>query len=35
MIATLEIEGRRAEVRFEQPRSAAVLDELARLELTT
>jgi phosphodiesterase/alkaline phosphatase D-like protein len=35
MIATLDINGRHAEVRFEQPRSAAVLDELARLELTT
>jgi phosphodiesterase/alkaline phosphatase D-like protein len=35
MIATLDIEGRHAVVRFEQPRSAAVLDELARLELTT
>ena len=33
MIATLEIDGRRAEVVFEQPRSAASLDELARLEL--
>jgi hypothetical protein len=34
MIATLEIDGRCAEVVFEQPRSAASLTELARLELT-
>jgi hypothetical protein len=34
LIATLDIDGRRAEVVFEQPRSAASLCELARLELT-
>ena len=33
-IATLEIDGRRARARFEQPRTAATLVERARLELT-
>jgi hypothetical protein len=35
MIATLDIDGDRASVLFEQPRTAATLNELARLELTT
>jgi len=34
MIATLNIDDRRAEILFEQPRSAATLGEMARLELT-
>jgi phosphodiesterase/alkaline phosphatase D-like protein len=34
MIATLDIDGRRARVLFEQPRSAATLVERARLDLT-
>ena len=33
-IATLDISGRRAEVFFEQPTSAATLAERARLDLT-
>jgi hypothetical protein len=33
MIATLELDGRRSTVWFEQPRTAASLTELARLEL--
>jgi hypothetical protein len=35
MIATLDIDGERASVLFEQPRTAATLNELARLELTS
>jgi phosphodiesterase/alkaline phosphatase D-like protein len=35
MIATLELDGRHAEVAFEQPRSAASLAELARVRLTS
>uniref|UniRef100_UPI001C68FEEE hypothetical protein n=1 Tax=Pseudonocardia pini TaxID=2758030 RepID=UPI001C68FEEE len=34
LIATLLVADRRAEVVFEQPRSAAALDELARYPLT-
>jgi phosphodiesterase/alkaline phosphatase D-like protein len=32
-VATLDLDGRRAEVTFAQPRSAAALDEVARIEL--
>ena len=35
MIATLDIDGESASVLFEQPRTAATLNELARLELTS
>ncbi len=35
MIATLELDGRRADVCFEQPSSASTLTELARLELVS
>jgi len=35
MIATLDIDGDSASVLFEQPRTAATLNELARLELTS
>jgi hypothetical protein len=35
MIATLELDDRRATVWFEQPHTAASLTELARLELAT
>jgi hypothetical protein len=34
-VATLDIRGRRAEVIFEQPQSAASLTERGRLELTS